>query len=100
MTPPIDRSPVASPESEVIAAGSFRRGLPTCGDIDILIMIPDNYDGINLISFLHEKLGAKGANLFVYDLTNVSENSNNYMCIGKLPKSGSLYRRIDVKVYN
>jgi DNA polymerase/3'-5' exonuclease PolX len=88
------------PESEVIAAGSFRRGLPTCGDIDILIMIPDNYDGIHLISFLHEKLGAKGANLFVYDLTNVSENSTNYMCIGKLPKSGSLYRRIDVKVYN
>lgn len=88
------------PKSEVIAAGSFRRGLATCGDIDILIMIPNNYDGVNLITFLHERLGIKGANLFVYDLTNVSENSNNYMCIGKLPKTGSLFRRIDVKVYN
>lgn len=87
------------PKSQVIAAGSFRRGLATCGDIDILIMIPDNYYGVNLISFLHETLGTKGANLFTYDLTNASEKSNNYMCIGKLPKSGSLFRRIDVKVY-
>lgn len=88
------------PTSEVIAAGSFRRGLPTCGDIDILVMIPNNYEGANVINFLHKRLGAKGANLFIYDLTNVYENSNNYMCIGKLPKSGSLFRRIDVKVYN
>ena len=88
------------PNSEVVAAGSFRRGLATCGDIDILIMVPDNYDGVNLISFLHERLGAKGANLFTYDLTKVSEKSNNYMCIGKLSKSGSLFRRIDVKVYS
>ena len=85
------------PTAQVIAAGSFRRGLATCGDIDILIMTPDNYDGVNLISFLHERLGTKGANLFTYDLT---KSTNNYMCIGKLPKSGSLFRRIDVKVYN
>lgn len=85
--------------TEVIAAGSFRRGSPTCGDIDILIMVPDEYDGVNIITLLHEKLGTKCANLFVYDLTTITVNSTNYMCIGKLPKSGSLYRRIDIKVY-
>ena len=83
----------------VIAAGSYRRGASDCGDVDILIFIPDDYNDKNVISILHDHLGYHGANILVYDLTKVTGRDTNYMGICKLNKCASLYRRIDVKVY-
>lgn len=87
------------PDATVICAGSYRRGAETCGDVDILIFPPKNYSE-NILSLLHDHLGPSGSNLFVYDLSKIHEKSTNYMCIGRLFQRGSMYRRIDIKIYD
>ena len=83
----------------VEACGSFRRGRPTCGDIDILITYTDGADIKGLCeklvvhlekkNFLKERLGD-----FRYSTTG----SEGYMGVCQLSASHK-FRRIDIKVY-
>eukprot|EP01130_Rhizamoeba_saxonica_P008350 TRINITY_DN3375_c0_g1_i2.p1 TRINITY_DN3375_c0_g1~~TRINITY_DN3375_c0_g1_i2.p1 ORF type:complete len:506 (+),score=95.28 TRINITY_DN3375_c0_g1_i2:53-1570(+) len=74
--------------------GSYRRGKPDCGDIDILItykydpmpcILPQILRELHRISFL------------THDLTSINEDTDKYMGVCKLPKEGSIHRRIDIK---
>jgi DNA polymerase lambda len=83
----------------VEACGSFRRGRPTCGDIDVLITYKDgkNIKGLceqvvchlEKKGFLKERLGD-----FRYSTTG----SEGYMGVCQLTAK-HMYRRIDIKVY-
>ena len=46
------------PGLEIIVCGSYRRGKPTCGDVDILVTHPDGKSHVGifakLLSHLHE----------------------------------------------
>ena len=81
------------------ACGSYRRGRPTCGDIDVLITYTDGTDIKGLCEklvchletkgFLKERLGD-----FRYSTTG----SEGYMGVCQLD-SKHKFRRIDIKVY-
>ena len=83
----------------VEACGSFRRGRPTCGDIDVLITLKDGADIKGLCeklvvklekeNFLKERLGD-----FRYSTTG----SEGYMGVCQLDAKHK-FRRIDIKVY-
>jgi DNA polymerase lambda len=83
----------------VEACGSFRRGRPTCGDIDILITLKNgtNIKGLceKLViklekeGFLKERLG---------DFRRSTTGSEGYMGVCQLDAKHK-FRRIDIKVY-
>ncbi|CAG8539243.1 679_t:CDS:10 [Ambispora leptoticha] len=79
---------------ECIVGGSYRRGQPTCGDVDILITRDDSdgkkIDGIlsQLLKILHEKSFIK------YDLGR-SSSGQKYLGICQMPPNGKC-RRFDI----
>lgn len=84
---------------KVQTCGSYRRGKPTCGDVDILITRTDDKPVKGMLEpilvslekgkFLHERLGN----------TRLSDRgSEMYMGVCKAPED-SHFRRIDIKVY-
>lgn len=84
---------------KVQACGSYRRGKPTCGDVDILVTRTDDKPVKGMLEpilvklekqgFLHERLGN----------TRLSDKgSEMYMGVCKAPKD-THFRRIDIKVY-
>ena len=84
---------------KVQACGSYRRGRPTCGDVDILVTRTDDKPVKGMLEpillsleksgFLHERLGN----------TRLSDKgSEMYMGVCKAPKD-THFRRIDIKVY-
>lgn len=84
---------------KVETCGSYRRGRPTCGDVDILITRTDDKPVSGMLEpilvnlekqgFLHERLGN----------TRLSDKgSEMYMGVCKGPKD-THFRRIDIKVY-
>ncbi|CAG8550144.1 11181_t:CDS:10, partial [Scutellospora calospora] len=78
-----------------ITVGSYIRGLPTSGDIDILIT-RNNSDGkTNSGHFLKLLNQLREQELLTHDLTQLNEenNTSRYFGICKLP--GGKYRRID-----
>lgn len=84
---------------KVEACGSYRRGRPTCGDVDILITRTDNKPVSGMLEpilaklesekFLHERLG---------NTRKSDKGSEMYMGVCKAPKD-THFRRIDIKVY-
>eukprot|EP01017_Pseudomicrothorax_dubius_P034101 TRINITY_DN4632_c0_g4_i1.p1 TRINITY_DN4632_c0_g4~~TRINITY_DN4632_c0_g4_i1.p1 ORF type:complete len:470 (+),score=87.17 TRINITY_DN4632_c0_g4_i1:356-1765(+) len=83
---------------EAIACGSFRRGRPSCGDIDILISRKDGKSFGNILTRLVERLTRTG--LLTDHLTQPSRSphgSESFMGVCRL--EGGLHRRIDLKVY-
>jgi DNA polymerase lambda len=84
---------------KVETCGSYRRGRPTCGDVDILITRTDNKPVAGMLEpilltleedgFLHERLG---------NTRKSDKGSEMYMGVCKAPKD-SCFRRIDIKVY-
>lgn len=84
---------------QVQACGSYRRGKPTCGDVDILITRTDKEPVSGMLEpillklekdkFLHERLG---------NTRKSNQGSEMYMGVCKAP-TDSHYRRIDIKVY-
>ncbi|KAH3742644.1 DNA polymerase lambda [Pelomyxa schiedti] len=84
-----------NPDLALVTCGSYRRGAPTCGDVDILISDKSGgtTDGIllALVSALHQ------SGFLTDDLVQVLEKSDKYMGVCQLP--GSLHRRIDLKVF-
>jgi len=84
---------------KVQTCGSYRRGRPTCGDVDILITRTDDKPVKGMLEpillslekngFLHERLGN----------TRLSDKgSEMYMGVCRAPKD-THFRRIDMKVY-
>lgn len=83
----------------MVCCGSYRRGKSHCGDVDLLLARKDGLPHGEFLFKLVEILQEEG--LLKETLQLMSEPSEKgtqtYMGICKLP-SGSLYRRIDIKV--
>ncbi len=83
----------------VEAAGSFRRGRPTCGDIDILITLKDGADIKGLCEKLVIKLEKEGfLKERLGDFRYSTTGSEGYMGVCQLDQKHK-FRRIDIKVY-
>ncbi|GFO08504.1 DNA polymerase lambda [Plakobranchus ocellatus] len=78
--------------------GSYRRGKPTCGDVDILITHPDGKSHRNVFHKLLAKLKENG--FLTDDLVSAEETGNQkkYMGVCKLPGENRKHRRIDIIV--
>ena len=85
-------------DPEVVTCGSYRRGKPTCGDIDILITHPDGRSHRGKLSALLERGHECG--FFTDDLT-VSEEANGsgkYLGVCNLEGEGRKVRADHVNV--
>ena len=85
----------------VETCGSYRRGRPQCGDVDILITRTDNEQPTGMLELLVLHLEGKG---FLKERLGLSHGHLNkakemYMGVCKVPGAKSLARRIDIKVY-
>ncbi|CAG5130199.1 unnamed protein product [Candidula unifasciata] len=80
------------------ACGSYRRGKPTCGDVDVLITHPDGKSHRGIFHRLLAKLKESG--FLTDDLVCVSETDNQkkYMGVCKLPGENRKHRRLDIIV--
>ena len=86
---------------EVTACGSYRRGKPTCGDVDCLVTRTDDEP---IQGMLEELLLALEEKEFLKERLSVSKKvtqggCETYMGVCKLKKQKSKARRIDIKVY-
>ena len=90
-----EEAELVRPGVEVTACGSYRRGLDTCGDLDVLLSHPEEEDQ-ELLGPLLARLRRRG--VLTDDLALASEGSQRkYMGVGRLPgKEGSLHRRVDI----
>lgn len=81
-------------------AGSYRRGSPTCGDIDILVSSSAGKSVSGYLVALVKALRAAG--YIADDLTSVDADSKTFMCVCNLNPGDAdkpYYRRMDIKVY-
>ncbi|KAI5089927.1 DNA polymerase lambda, partial [Silurus meridionalis] len=82
----------------VVTCGSYRRGKPTCGDVDVLITHPDgqSHKGVftKVLQILHQ------SGFLTEDLVSHEENGEQkkYMGVCVLPGAGQRHRRLDVIV--
>ena len=87
---------------ELVTCGSYRRGKPTCGDVDILIRTKENLPPTVLLNTLVKELHQVGflADDYALPSTKEDERKASYMGICRLcPAESHLFRHIDVKVY-
>ncbi|KAM9454308.1 DNA polymerase lambda [Clarias gariepinus] len=87
-----------NPELLVVACGSYRRGKPTCGDVDVLITHPDGHSHKGIFSKVLQILHQSG--FLTDDLVSHEENGEQkkYMGVCILPGPGQRHRRLDVIV--
>ncbi|TSK17976.1 DNA polymerase lambda [Bagarius yarrelli] len=87
-----------NPELLVMACGSYRRGKPTCGDVDVLITHPDGESHKGVFSKVLQILHQSG--FLTDDLVSHEENGEQkkYLGVCVLPGPGQRHRRIDVIV--
>ncbi|XP_062927491.1 DNA polymerase lambda [Mobula hypostoma] len=80
------------------ACGSFRRGKPTCGDVDVLITHPDGKSHRGVFSKLLD--GLKDQGFITDDLVCQEQNRNQvkYLGVCRLPGCTRRYRRLDIIV--
>uniref|UniRef100_A0A4W3J629 DNA polymerase n=1 Tax=Callorhinchus milii TaxID=7868 RepID=A0A4W3J629_CALMI len=78
-----------------MACGSFRRGKPTCGDVDVLVTHPDGRSHCGVFSKILSALRASG---FLTDdlLWQDSGKQQKYLGVCRLP--GQRHRRLDIIV--
>lgn len=110
------------PNVSCIACGSFRRGEPTCGDVDILIGPPPgaNFAGVlpRILKLLRESrfltsdLAVSSDGGAMSDTESSDEEKEvslgdqendkrtSYMGVCKLPGENTKFRRIDIKEYS
>ncbi|MCL4118541.1 UNVERIFIED_CONTAM: hypothetical protein GTU68_060147 [Idotea baltica] len=70
---------------EATVCGSYRRGKPSCGDVDVLITHPDGVSHQNIFMALLDKMKSNG---FLTDDLVIQENNGNqqkYLGVCKLP---------------
>lgn len=86
----------------IIVAGSYRRGSPTCGDIDFLVTHPDGHSHQGFLVKLVEKLQSTGfitEGLHCTDHTSEgTKKVDTFMGVGRIPQF-QYFRRLDIKVY-
>ena len=105
----VDRSVVAG-AADAIGAGSFRRGKPDSGDVDVLITRRDGGPDGALLSAVIAQLQVNGCSM--EHLTHESEfqhgglrgsgrtaECHSYRGVIRLPGNERLFRRLDLKVY-
>ncbi|XP_027035069.1 DNA polymerase lambda isoform X1 [Tachysurus fulvidraco] len=87
-----------NPELLVVACGSYRRGKPTCGDVDVLITHPDGQSHKGVFSKVLQVLHQSG--FLTDDLVSHEDNGEQkkYMGVCVLPGSGQRHRRLDIIV--
>ncbi|XP_005403927.1 PREDICTED: DNA polymerase lambda isoform X2 [Chinchilla lanigera] len=81
-----------------VACGSYRRGKPTCGDMDVLVTHPDGRSHQGIFSRLLDKLRQQG--FLTDDLVSQEDNGQQqkYLGVCRLPGPGRRHRRLDVIV--
>ncbi|XP_066475754.1 DNA polymerase lambda [Tiliqua scincoides] len=81
-----------------MACGSFRRGKPTCGDVDVLVTHPDGQSHQGVFSKLLDRLRRTG--FLTDDLVSQEDNGNQkkYLGVCQLPGPSRLHRRLDIIV--
>ena len=86
-----------NPAMEAFACGSYRRGKPTCGDVDIIVSHPDGKSHAGVLPKLLEILKSSG---FLTDDLTLSENGEQrkYLGVCKLPGENTKHRRLDIIV--
>ena len=96
--------------ADAIGAGSYRRGMPSSGDVDVLITRRDGGPDSGLISAVLEQLQNLGCEVDhltheeevqSHGLANATRTAScqSYRGVIRLPGEGRLFRRLDVKVY-
>ncbi|XP_077981265.1 DNA polymerase lambda-like isoform X2 [Glandiceps talaboti] len=81
-----------------MACGSYRRGKPTCGDVDVLVTHPDGKSHKGIFQKLLDGLRAMG---FLTDDLVSSEDAGEqkkYLGVCKLPGENRRHRRLDIIV--
>uniref|UniRef100_A0A8C6Y272 DNA polymerase lambda n=1 Tax=Naja naja TaxID=35670 RepID=A0A8C6Y272_NAJNA len=86
------------PELVCIACGSFRRGKPTCGDVDVLVTHPDGHSHQGVFNKLLNVLHKSG--FLMDDLVNQGDNGSQqkYLGVCRLPGPDRHHRRLDIIV--
>lgn len=86
-----------NPGLEAFACGSYRRGKPTCGDVDVIVSHPDGKSHEGVMTKLLESLKSSG---FLTDDLTLAENGEHqkYLGVCKLPGENSKHRRLDIIV--
>ncbi|KAJ3013687.1 hypothetical protein HKX48_005620 [Thoreauomyces humboldtii] len=85
------------PRFQCTIMGSFRRGRPMCGDVDIIITHPDGVSHAIILRKLLTRIKAD-SDLIVADLhtRGSGDSSTTFMGVCKLPGGSGLHRRLDI----
>lgn len=86
-----------NPGLQAFACGSYRRGKPTCGDVDVIVSHPDGKSHEGVMAKLLESLKSKG---FLTDDLTLADNGQHrkYLGVCKLPGENTKHRRLDIIV--
>ena len=86
-----------NPGLEAFACGSYRRGKPTCGDVDVIVSHPDGKSHEGVMIKLLDSLKSSG---FLTDDLTFAENGEHrkYLGVCKLPGENTKHRRLDIIV--
>ena len=86
-----------NPGLQAFACGSYRRGKPTCGDVDVIISHPDGKSHEGVMTKLLESLKSTG---FLTDDLTLADNGQHrkYLGVCKLPGENTKHRRLDIIV--
>ena len=86
-----------NPGLQAFACGSYRRGKPTCGDVDVIVSHPDGKSHEGVMTKLLESLRTSG---FLTDDLTLAENGEHrkYLGVCKLPGENTKHRRLDIIV--
>ena len=88
-----------APGLEVTIAGSYRRGRPTCGDVDVLLTDRTRADAAGqLLPVVLDRLCNQG--FITETLLSASRDRFNFQGLCRLDRPGALHRRIDFKAYS
>ncbi|KAM4669151.1 DNA polymerase lambda isoform 3-T4 [Amazona ochrocephala] len=81
-----------------VACGSYRRGKPTCGDVDVLVTHPDGQSHRGVFSKLLDSLHRSG--FLTDDLVTQEDNGDQkkYLGVCRLPGPARRHRRLDIIV--
>ncbi|XP_051474467.1 DNA polymerase lambda isoform X1 [Apus apus] len=81
-----------------VACGSYRRGKPTCGDVDVLVTHPDGQSHRGVFSKLLDSLHRSG--FLTDDLVSQEDNGDQkkYLGVCRLPGPARRHRRLDIIV--
>ncbi|KAM9612324.1 DNA polymerase lambda isoform 2-T2 [Morphnus guianensis] len=81
-----------------VACGSYRRGKPTCGDVDVLVTHPDGQSHRGVFSKLLDSLHRSG--FLTDDLVSQEDNGDQkkYLGVCRLPGQAQRHRRLDIIV--